>query len=103
MSGDSNKIIVPKPLMDRIRLWAVEMKEVGEVELFVGALRLMDQQLKFNAKKWGDPLFNYPKIEAVECRGLIERWLLVWYGWHAASRTVYVRDIRPAPGSPLSL
>jgi hypothetical protein len=52
--------------------------------------------------RWGDPLRSYPVIRAVDMRGMIPKWLLVWYGVHEQARQVVVRQLLPAPGSPLS-
>lgn len=92
----------PPPLLDRLRVWAEEARRLGLATEFLAALRQVNKRLQSDPNDWGDELREFPMIGAIEMRGMIPKWLLVWYGFHAAARQVIVRDLLPAPGSPLS-
>ncbi len=89
-------------LLDRIRAWATAATARGLRSEFLDALKEMNERLEADPVGWGDLLREYVQIDAVEMRGMIPRWLLVWYGVHDRARQVVVRDILPAPGSLLA-
>jgi hypothetical protein len=95
-------VAFPQPLLDQLRAWADEAKRLGVGVEFLAVLREIRQRLKTDPKEWGDRLRSYPVINAFEMRGMIPKWLLVWYGVHEQARQVVVRQLLPAPGSPLS-
>ena len=95
-------VAFPQPLLDQLRAWADEAKRLGVGAEFLAAVRLMNLRLKTDPVRWGDPLRSYPVISAAELRGMIPKWLLVWYGVLEPARQVIVRSLLPAPGSPLS-
>jgi hypothetical protein len=95
-------VAFPQPLLDQLRAWADEAKRLGVGAEFLAALRDIRHRLKTNPHGWGDRLREYPVINAAEMRGMIPKWLLVWYGVHDQARQVVVRQLLPAPGSPLS-
>jgi len=94
-------VSVPKPLLDKIREWVELAKRIGRAEEFLAVLREINDRLENDPHGWGDRLRNYATIEAVEMRGMIPKWLLVWYGIHDRARQVVVRSLLPATGSPL--
>jgi hypothetical protein len=94
-------VATPQPLLDRIRAWAADATARGVRSEFLAALKEMNERLEADPVAWGDLLREYVQIDAVEMRGMVPRWLLVWYGVHDRARQVIVRDILPAPGSPL--
>ena len=96
------RLAFPQPLLDQLRTWADEAKRLGAGSEFLAALREIRHRLKSDPKGWGDRLRSYPVINAFEMRGMIPKWLLVWYGVHEQARQVVVRQLLPAPGSPLS-
>ncbi len=95
-------VAFPQPLLDQLRAWADEAKRLGIGVVFLAALREMRHRLNSDPKEWGDRLRGYPVISASDMRGMIPKWLLVWYGVHEQARQVVVRQLLPAPGSPLS-
>lgn len=94
-------VIVAPEVLRQIQLWASHFTDPGRRAAYLDALKVMDRSLNDNPVGWGDSLWNYQHIAARECRGMVPRWLLVWYGVDSVARVVVVRDIRPAPGSPL--
>lgn len=95
-------VTVPPYIREQLRNWAGESTGLGRRAECLLALRLMTERLEFDPDKWGDPLFGYAHISALEYRGMIPGWWLVWYGVDVAARQVFVRSLLPAPGSPLT-
>ncbi len=95
-------VTVPSHPREQLRAWAGQAARVGRRQECLLALRLMAEHLEFDPDEWGDPLFGYDHITAVEYRGMIPGWWLVWYGVDAAAKQVFVRSLLPAPGSPLT-
>ena len=89
-------------LAARLRAWGRQMSAAGRLPEFVAAVEEMNERLKTSPHVWGDPLKDYNTLRASEMRGLIPGWFMVWYGVATEARYVRVRDIQPAPGSPLS-
>lgn len=96
-------VTVPQHILEQLRAWAGRATPLGRRAEFLLALRLMTERLELDPDKWGDPLYGYAHITALEYRGLIPGWWLVWYGADVAARQVFVRSLLPAPGSPLTL
>lgn len=96
------KVAFPQPLLDQLRLWADEAERLGLAAEFLAAIRQVNRRLEMTPHTWGDPLWEYDTIQAVERRGMIPKWLMVWYGVHESARQVIVRNLLPAPGSSLS-
>lgn len=96
-------IATPQPLLEQIRQWAMEATRHGFRSEFLTAIREMNERLESDPKGWGDLLREYEMIDAVEMRGLMPKWLLVWYGVHDLARQVVIRHLFPAPGSPLTV
>jgi hypothetical protein len=103
MADDSLRFTVntPPELLSRLRDWSQAMSAVGRRKYYVAALKEMNERLEQTPALWGDPLKEYEHIHAFEIRGMIPGWFLVWYGVDTQARIVIVRDIQPAPGSPL--
>lgn len=95
-------VTVPQFVREQLRDWAGRATPLGRRAEFLLALRLMTERLEFDPDKWGDPLYGYAHITALEYRGMIPGWWLVWYGVDVAARQVFVRSLLPAPGSPLT-
>lgn len=94
-------------------LWLPEaltqLREWGELAVklqlrkeYAAALRRMKTLLLTQPVSFGDFLWSYKNIRAVERRGLIANWFFVWYGVDPSARQIVVRSMIPAPGSPLS-
>ena len=77
------------------------MKAAGRGLEFKIAMKEMNRRLESDPERWGDPLRQYLHLRGLEARGMIPGWLLIWYGVATDAREVRVRDIQPAPGSPL--
>jgi hypothetical protein len=92
----------PQPLLDQLLGWSVQAKRLGVGAEFLAALREVNRRLNTDPAEWGDPLREYTSIDAAEPRGMVPKWLLVWYGVHVPARQVIVRALLPAPGSPLT-
>jgi hypothetical protein len=101
-SSHKYTVAFPKPLLDQLRTWADEAERLGVSAEFLSVIREVNLRLKTDPTKWGDPLRDYQAIDAAELRGMIPKWLLVWYGVDDRARQVIVRRLLPAPGSPLS-
>ena len=97
-----HNVVFPPPLLDQLRVWAEEAGRLGLASEFLAVLRQVKRRLERTANTWGDPLWEYDTIPALERRGMIPKWLLVWYGVHDPARQVIVRALLPAPGSPLT-
>jgi hypothetical protein len=87
-------------LLDQLAVWAEEAKRLELAADFRLVLRRMRHRLSTDPREWGDVLREYQTIKAVEMRGMIPKWLLVWYGVDDGARQVIVRNLLPAPGSP---
>lgn len=97
-----HQVVVPKHLRDRLLAWGTEAAGIGRLPEYLDALRLLETNLQSNPQNWGDSLWNYRAINAKEHMAVVAGWLIVWYGLDETTRVVAVRDIRPAPGSPLT-
>ncbi len=96
-------VTVPSSLREQLRAWAGQATRLGRRPDFMLALRVMTERLEFSPNEWGDPLYGYDHITAVEYRGMIPGWWLVWFGVDNSAHQVFVRSLLPAPGSPLSV
>ncbi|QEL21031.1 hypothetical protein [Limnoglobus roseus] len=94
-------LIYAPEVLPRIRRWVARTTDPGQRAGLLDALRAVDRNLKYDPVGWGDFQWNYRVISARECRGMIPHWFVVWYAVDVPARTVSIRDIRPAPGSPL--
>lgn len=92
----------PESVLRQLRTWAEQATRLGRRADYLDVLKRINRFLQDAPHAWGDLLKEYRHIEAVERRGLIPNWVLVWYGVDDASRLVIVRDVLPAPGSPLT-
>ena len=101
-SHERYAVAVLPHLLDLLGVWAEEAKRLGLASEFRLMLRQIRHRLSSDPGDWGDVLREYQTIQAVEMRGMIPKWLLVWYGVDEQARQVIVRRLLPAPGSPLS-
>jgi hypothetical protein len=83
--------------------WVEQADRIGKRAECLDALRQTTERLELVPLDWGDTLFKYRTISAVECRGMIPGWWLVWYGVDETAKQVMVRSVLPAPGSPLAV
>jgi hypothetical protein len=96
-------IHTPPHLLARLKVWTIEMKASGRGIEYLAALKELNHRLETDPDRWGDPLRQYHYMRGLEARGMVPGWLLVWYGVATDARDVRVRDILPAPGSPLTV
>ena len=68
----SYSVSFPQPLLAQLRMWAEEAKRLGAGTDFLEAVRQMNQRLKTDPTKWGDPLWEYQTINAAELRGNLD-------------------------------
>lgn len=95
-------VTVLAPVLVQFRKWAEEATLLARRDEYLNAFRQTLRRLDFVPIEWADPLYGYNHITAVECRGMIPGWWLVWYGVDTAAKQVIVRSVLPAPGSPLT-
>ena len=62
-------VAFPKPLLDQLRTWAEEAGRLGLAAEFLAAIRQVNRRLETTPHTWGDPLWEYDTIQAVERRG----------------------------------
>ena len=91
-----------EPLLRQLNHWAAEATALGLRTEYIGVLKHFNTLLETRPHSWGDMLRELHTIDVVFRRGMIAKWLLVWYGVHDEAKTVVVHDLAPAPGSPLS-
>jgi hypothetical protein len=72
----------------------------GVVAGFAESLEHITRQLGSNPLAWGDPLFHYAHLNLRLYRAICGM-VIVHYALNEERRVVYIRDIRPMPGSAL--
>jgi hypothetical protein len=90
---------------EAVRLRVVALQEAAvrsgcRAEL-AAALRTMLDKLVHEPLTWGDIQFEYhaAKLARYQRTGPL---IIVLYGVHHASRTVYLQEVKPTPGSALA-
>jgi hypothetical protein len=68
----------------------------GYGKQILAALKTIDEQLRSNARKFGDPLYNLPKAKLQMMHRLLAP-LVVYYAVHLEKPVVIVRRFKPFP------
>jgi hypothetical protein len=97
-----NVSILP-PALAQFRRWSELSIRLGRRSDFLDAMGHTLHRLDHVPITWGDPLSGYDRPSAVEYRGMIPGWWLVWYAVDEGAKRVVVRSLLPAPGSPLTV
>jgi hypothetical protein len=92
----------PPALLALLRQWGSEAIALGKGPEYLDALKRMNKRLQTDPHMWGDIIKKYKHISGMQLRGLVPKWFAIWYGVDVQARVVAVRDLLPAPGSPLS-
>lgn len=95
------KVAYSGVVFDRIKALSEVAVRIGLGREFAAALRAIMTHLRKDPDEWGDPLYDLHTIGLTCCYG--RHWMLIVdYGIHEPSRTVYIHNVRPYPGSHLA-
>lgn len=94
------RVVRSEKVRDQLRQWAETAKQLGFIDPYIDALRIIEEKLRREPLAWGDPLYRLPNLELLLCRGIYSIFL-VEYGVQESKRLVFIKDYKLLPGHPL--
>jgi len=99
-SAGSYRVVRSEKVRNQLRQWAETANEMGLIDQYIDALKVIEEKLQKEPLAWGDPLYRLPHLGLLLCRGI--HWIfLVEYGVDESKRLVVIKEYRLLPGHPL--
>ncbi|HXG12959.1 MAG TPA: hypothetical protein VNK04_24590 [Gemmataceae bacterium] len=99
-SGGAYRVVYSEAVRERLRQLGEKARQAGLIERYAEALRVIEERLANRPLEWGDPLYSFPQLKLLICRGLY--WVFaVEYAVHEGQRVVFLREYRLLPRNPL--
>lgn len=100
MAHETFRVSIPYEIREQLMKWATLAEGVGLRPEYIADLKFLNEQLKYAARAWGDPLSNLEGAKLVRYRGLTT-YLRVFYAAHSQSTDVFVSGIELRHDRPL--
>ncbi len=94
--ASSYRVVYPEVIRTETRTFLDKAIQKGRGEEALSALETIDQQLRIDPFRFGDPWFSLSQMNVQVMTRIYGPWRVV-YGVHRAKPVVFIRSISPFP------